>query len=247
MAGVSGNPHIYYVGAASGGVWKTVDGGLFWEPVFDDHPSHSIGALAVAASDPEIVWVGTGEPHIRSNVTIGDGVWKSTDGGSTWSNMGLGATGRISRVLIHPSNPNIVYVGALGHAHASQPERGVYRTMDGGETWEHVLFVDENTGASSVEMDPNNPRILYAGMWHVIINTWGRESGGPGSGLFVSRDAGDNWEKIDQESRGYRSMAISPTFEFDGTLFTGTGGAEFSRSSDRGQTWDDLIVEPVDK
>ncbi len=183
VAGIPGEPLIYYVGAASGGIWKTVDGGLFWEPIFDDYPTHAIGALAVSVSDPEVVWAGTGEPHIRSNVTIGDGVWKSTDAGATWTNMGLESTGRISRVLIHPTDPDVVYVGALGHAHGPQPERGVYRTMDGGATWEQVLFADENTGASSVEMDPHNPRILYAGMWTVTFNTWRRKSGGTGSGL----------------------------------------------------------------
>ena len=253
VAGIPGNSHIYYVGAASGGIWKTVDGGLFWEPVFDGYPSHAIGALAVSVSDAQIVWAGTGEPHIRSNVTIGDGVWKSTDGGETWRNMGLGATGRISRVLIHPTNPNIVYVGALGHAHAPQPERGVYRTMDGGDSWEHVLFVDENTGASSVEVDPNNPRILYAGMWHVIVNTWGRESGGPGSGLYVSRDAGDTWNKLEGNGLPLRTIGkvdvcVTPADSNriyalietgDGVPLNGeeTDNGELWRSDDGAKTW----------
>ncbi|MFV1989097.1 MAG: sialidase, partial [Gemmatimonadota bacterium] len=159
VTGVYGNPLVYYAGAASGGLWKTEDGGIRWRPVFDDQDVHSIGALAVATSDPNIVWAGTGEPHIRSNVTIGNGVYKSTDGGDNWEHMGLDATGRISRIVVNPQNPDIVYVAALGNTHAPQQERGIYRTTDGGETWEQVLFVDENTGASSVIMDPNNPRI----------------------------------------------------------------------------------------
>ena len=196
VAGVVGNPLVYYAGAASGGLWKTEDGGINWRAVFDDQDSHSVGALAVSTSDPEIVWAGTGEPHIRSNVTVGDGVYKSTDGGEHWEHMGLDATGRVSRIVIHPRNPDIVYVAALGHAHAPQEERGIYRTLDGGDTWEHVLFVDEDTGASSLIIDPNNPSVLFAGMWTVLVNTWGRESGGPGSGIFMSRDGGDTWTKL---------------------------------------------------
>jgi photosystem II stability/assembly factor-like uncharacterized protein len=197
VSGVVGDPLTYYAGAASGGLWKTEDGGITWRPLFDDQDVHSVGALAVSMSDPKIVWAGTGEPHIRSNVTIGDGVYRSMDGGETWEHMGLDEIGRVSRIVIHPTNPDIVYVGALGHAHGPQPERGVFRTMDGGETWEHVLFVNEDTGASSVIMDPNNPRKLFAGMWTVVFNTWGRESGGPGSGIYMSTDAGDTWTKLE--------------------------------------------------
>jgi len=197
VAGVAGDPLTYYVGAAAGGIWKTEDGGTIWRPIFDHQDVHAVGALAVAPSDPQIVWAGTGEPHIRSNVTVGDGVYRSTDGGRSWEHMGLDATGRISRVVIHPTNPDIVYVAALGHTHAPQRERGIYRTTDGGRTWTHVLFVDENTGASSLVMDPNNPRILFAGMWQVQFNTWGRESGGPGSGIFMSRDGGDTWTRLE--------------------------------------------------
>ena len=169
------DPMTYYAGAASGGIWKTTDGGEYWEPVFDDQTDHSVGAMAVAPSDPAIVWAGTGEPHVRSNVSLGTGVYKSTDAGATWRHMGLGDGGptRMSRIVIHPQDPDIVYVGALGHAHGPQQARGVFRTMDGGESWEHVLFVDENTGASSIEMDPSNPRKLFAGMWTVEVHTWG--------------------------------------------------------------------------
>ena len=155
VSGVSGDPLVYYAGAAAGGLWKTEDGGNFWRPVFDGEDTHSIGALAVSTLDNQVVWAGTGEPHIRSNVTVGDGVYKSTDGGETWSHMGLEETGRISRIVIDPRDPSKVFVAALGHGHSTQQERGIYKTEDGGETWDHVLFVDENTGASSLIMDPN--------------------------------------------------------------------------------------------
>jgi len=148
VAGVPGDPLTYYAGAAAGGLWKTTDGGIFWEPIFDDQDVGASGALAVAPTDPSIVWYGTGEPFLRSNVSIGDGIYKSTDSGKTWRNVGLtGVATRTSRIVIHPYDPDIVYVAALGHAHGPQAERGIYRTTDGGQTWEHVLFVDENTGA----------------------------------------------------------------------------------------------------
>ncbi len=196
VAGVPGDPLTYYAGAATGGVWKSVDGGEYWEPIFDTQPDHAIGALAVAPSDPQVVWAGTGEPHIRSNVSIGSAIYKSTDGGQNWRRMGMEWPSRTAGIVIHPTNPDIVYVAALGHAHGPQRERGIFRTVDGGRTWQHVLFVDENTGASSVVMDPNNPRILFAGMWQIVVNTWGRESGGPGSGLYMSRDGGDTWTRL---------------------------------------------------
>ena len=197
VAGIPGNPDIYYAGAATGGIWKTEDGGIKWRPVFDDQDVHAIGALAVSESDPNIVWAGTGETFIRANVSIGIGVFKSTDAGETWRHMGLGATARIGRIIIHPTNPDVVYAASLGHAYTPQPERGVYRTTDGGETWEQILFVDEDTGASDMVMDPNNPRILYAGMWHLELKTWTRVSGGPGSGLYMTRDGGDTWTRLE--------------------------------------------------
>jgi photosystem II stability/assembly factor-like uncharacterized protein len=211
VTGVIGDRLTYYAGAASGGIWKSVDGGEYWEPIFDDQTDHSVGALAVAPSDAKIVWAGTGEPHIRSNVSLGTGVYKSTDGGDTWRHMGLGDEGptRTSRIVIHPTNPDIVYVGALGHAHGPQQSRGVFRTEDGGETWEHVLFVDENTGASSVEMDPHNPRKLFAGMWTVEVHTWGRESGGEDGGIYMSLDAGDSWTKL--EGNGLPTLPVGKT------------------------------------
>ena len=253
VAGIAGDPLTYYVGAATGGIWKTEDGGLFWEPIFDDQPDHAIGALAVAPSDPQIVWAGTGEPHIRSNVSVGTGVYKSTDGGRAWQHMSMGSPTRTAAIVIHPSDPNIVYIAALGHAHGAQDERGIFRTMDGGDSWEHVLFVDRDTGASSLIMDPNNPRILFAGTWQVVVNTWGRESGGPGSGLFMSRDGGDTWTRL--EGNGLPTLPVgkidvcmtpADSNRIYALIETGDGppwhgqeteSGEVWRSDDGGQSW----------
>ena len=195
--GIPGDPLTYYAGAASGGVWRSRDGGVRWEPVFDDMPVQSVGAMAISVSDPNVIWVGTGEAHIRSNVSRGNGLYRSTDGGDSWTHMGLEATGRIGRIRIHPTDPNTVYVAALGHLYGPQEERGVYRTTDGGETWERVLFIDENTGVYDLVMDPGNPRILFASGWTMLIRTWGRWSGGPGGGIYRSADGGDSWERLE--------------------------------------------------
>ncbi|MFP5354812.1 MAG: WD40/YVTN/BNR-like repeat-containing protein [Gemmatimonadota bacterium] len=196
VAGVMGDRTTYYAGAASGGIWKTTDAGATWRPIFDGEPVSSIGALATAPSDPNVVWAGTGEPFLRSNISVGWGVYKSTDAGKTWAKMGLDDTGRISRIIVHPTNPDVVFIAALGHAYGPQPDRGIFRTTDGGKTWEKVLFVNDSTGASDLVMDATNPRILYAGMWQVLINTWGRYSGGAGSGIWTSRDGGTTWKRL---------------------------------------------------
>lgn len=244
VAGVPGDDRVYYVGAATGGIWKTDDAGLSWRPVFDDQPVHAIGALAVAPSDPNVVWAGTGETFIRSNVSIGNGVWKSTDAGERWTHMGLEGTGRIGRIIVHPTNPDIVYATALGHAYAPQPERGIYRTTDGGATWERILFVDEHTGASDLVMDPNNPRILFAGMWQLELKTWTRESGGPGSGLFVTRDGGDTWTRL--EGHGLPRLpvgkvAICMTPEDSTRVYamieTGDGVPWHGQDTESGELW----------
>jgi photosystem II stability/assembly factor-like uncharacterized protein len=196
IAGVPGDPLIVYAGSASGGIFKTTDGGINWESIFDDQPSHSIGDIAVAPSDPSIVWAGTGESCIRSNISVGDGIYRSADAGRTWARMGLERTGRIGKVVIDPHNPDVVVACALGHAYGPQQERGVFRTTDGGKTWERTLFADENTGCSDLEVDPRNPRKFFAGMWTLDIKTWGRESGGQGSGLYTSNDGGATWQKL---------------------------------------------------
>ena len=197
VAGIPGNPNVYYVGAASGGIFKSTDGGIHWDPIFDEQPVSSIGSLAVAASDANIVWAGTGESFIRSHISVGNGIYKSLDAGKTWKLMGLEKTGRIGNVVIDPHNPDVVLACALGHSYGPQPDRGVFRTTDGGKNWEKVLFVDENTGCSDMGMDPNNPRTLFAGMWQLEIHTYGRKSGGPGSGLFKSTDEGATWKRLE--------------------------------------------------
>jgi hypothetical protein len=193
VAGVPGDPYVYYVGAASGGIFKTTDGGTTWASIFDGQDVSSIGSLAIAPSDPNVVWAGTGESFIRSNISLGNGIYRSTDAGKTWARRGLEKTGRIGRVVVDPRNPDVVLACALGHAYGPQAERGVFLTTDGGQTWQKTLFVDENTGCSDLALDPSNPRILYAGMWTLEIHTWGRFSGGAGSGLFQSKDGGVTW------------------------------------------------------
>lgn len=251
--GVPGNDLVYYAGAASGGIWKTEDGGLNWKPIFDDKPVHAIGALAVAPSDDQVIYAGTGEPFIRSNVSIGNGVWKSTDAGETWTHVGLDNTGRISRIVIDPKDPNVVYVGALGHAYAPQKERGVHKTTDGGKTWKHVLFVDENTGTSDIVMDPSNSRILFAGMWQLSLRTWNRTSGGPGSGIHMSKDGGETWIRLKgnglpEQPVGKIALSMTPANpdRVYALIETGDGvesisgtpeSGELWRSDDKGKTW----------
>ena len=244
IVGVPGQPYIYYAGSASGGIFKTIDGGIHWEPIFDSQPVSSIGSLAVAPSDPGIVWAGTGEAWIRSHISVGQGIYKSTDAGRTWKLMGLEKTGRIGHIAIDPKNPDIVLACAVGHAYGPQPERGVFRTTDGGAHWERVLFVDENCGCSDMVMDPNNARTLFAGMWPFEIHTWGRESGGPGSGLYVSRDEGATWRKITghglpTRTTGKWALAIarSNSNRIYALIETGDGVPYKGQETDRGKLW----------
>jgi photosystem II stability/assembly factor-like uncharacterized protein len=244
VVGLPDQPNIYYVGAASGGIWKTIDGGVHWEPIFDAQPVSSIGALAIAPSNPNIVWAGTGEPWIRSHISVGQGIYKSVDAGKTWTLMGLEKTGRISRIVIDPKNPDVVLVGALGHAYGPQPERGVFRTTDGGKTWERVLFTDENSGCAHVEMDPNNSQVVFAGMWPLEIHTWGRASGGPGSGLFKSTDGGVTWKRLSGNGLPTRTtgkvvLAIAPgnSRRVYALIETGDGVPVNGKETDRGKLW----------
>ena len=204
VVAVAGHPtedDVFYFGAVAGGIWKTTDGGSYWENVSDGFlNTASIGALAISNSDPNIIYSGTGEACIRVDVTHGDGVYKSTDAGVNWSHIGLSDTRHISRVRIHPENPNLVYVAALGHAFGANKERGIFRSDDGGETWENILFVNDETGAADLCMDPNNPRILYAAMWEGKRSFWEMKSGGVKSGLYKSTDGGDTWQNITTKS-----------------------------------------------
>ena len=243
VVGVPGDNNINYAGAASGGLWKSADGGINWFPIFDDQPVSSVSALAIAPSDANVIWAGTGETFIRSNVSIGNGIYKSTDAGKTWTQMGLEKTGRIGRIVIDPSDPDIVFAAAMGHCYGPQPDRGVYRSKDGGKAWKKVLFVDENTGCSDIAMDPNNPRILFAGMWQVEIKTWGRWSGGPGSGVFISKDGGDTWKRIEGHGLpacplGKIAVAVaqSNSNRVYALIETGARGSLW-RSDDGGENW----------
>ncbi|HEY4109462.1 WD40/YVTN/BNR-like repeat-containing protein [Puia sp.] len=212
VAGVPGDRNVAYVGAASGGIFKTEDAGITWRPIFDSTDNSSVGALAIAPSDPKQVWAGTGETFlIRPAEAMGNGVYKSTNAGKTWTNMGLAATGRISRVIVDPNDPNIVYVAALGNTHAPQQERGVYKTTDGGKTWERVFFVNEFTGCSDLSIDPQHPNTLYAAMWQITFNTWQLNSGGPGSGIFKSTDGGKTWARLSNGLPGGADHPVGKT------------------------------------
>ena len=199
VVGVPGNPAIYYVGGAAGGVWKTSDGGLDWNPVFEHEATGSIGAIALAPSNPNYVWVGTGEANIRNDVMDGAGVYFSPDAGKTWQQMGLKDVGQISRVIVSPEDPNTVFVAALGHTWAPNPDRGVYKTVDGGKTWKKVLFVSNQTGVAELAMAPGNPKVLFAAMWQAVRHPWELVDGGPESGIWRSTDGGDTWKKLTKD------------------------------------------------
>ena len=197
---VAADPKIIYVGAAAGGVWKSANGGLTWVPVFDGQPVASVGAVAIWQKNPEIVWVGTGEAAPRNSVSVGRGVYLTLDGGKTWKLMGLEKTEKISDILIHPDNPDVVYVGALGATWGDSAERGVFKTLDGGKTWKKVLYVNEKTGAADMAMDPSNPNKILVAMWEHRRWPWFFNSGGPGSGLYITSDGGEKWDRLTEKN-----------------------------------------------
>ncbi len=193
--GVPGDPLVWYTATAGGGVWKSIDGGLDWKPIFDDQTLSSVGSIAVATSEPNTVYIGTGEGNIRGNVAAGDGIYKSVDGGKNWKHVWK-QEGQIGQLIVHPTNAAIAYAAVLGKVFGPNPERGVYRTTDGGKSWKQVLAVNADTGAADVCFDPSNPNVLFAAMWQTRRKPWVYISGGPGSGLYVSRDAGDTWKRL---------------------------------------------------
>jgi photosystem II stability/assembly factor-like uncharacterized protein len=254
VVAVAGHPSeamTFYFGACAGGVWKTTDGGTYWENVSDGFfETAAVGALAVSPSDPNVVYAGTGEACIRGNVSHGNGVYRSTDGGRTWANRGLGDTRHIGRVRVHPADPDLVYVAALGHAWGPNRQRGVFRSRDGGATWDQVLFGSERTGAIDLSMDPHNPRFLYAALWQAHRTPWSMSSGGPESSLWQSTDGGDTWRDITRNPGlprgvlGRIGVVVSPA---DGrrlyAVIEADDGALF-RSDDGGATWQRASEEP---
>jgi photosystem II stability/assembly factor-like uncharacterized protein len=244
VTGVPGEPLVYYFGGTGGGVWKTTDGGASWTPTTDGQVgTGSVGAVAVAPSDPNVVYAGMGEACVRGNVSHGDGVYRSTDAGRTWTHAGLRETEQIGRIRVDPREPDRVYVAALGHTFGPNRERGVFRSKDGGATWQHVLFVDENTGAVDLALDPANPRVLYAGLWQVRRSPWGFDSGGPGSGLWKSTDGGDTWRRLAGDGLpakgvwGRVGVAVSPARrDRVWAVIEAEDGGVF-RSDDAGKTW----------
>ena len=245
VVGEPGNPLVAYVGAASGGIWKTEDGGVHWRAVFDSQPAQAIGALAIAASAHNVLWAGTGETFfIRSMTALGNGVYRSTDGGRSWQHMGLDSTGRIARIVIHPANPDVVLICALGRAYGPSQQRGVYRTADGGKTWTRVLFVDPNTGCSDLAIDPGDPNTLFAGTWQFEVKTWHLQSGGPGSGLWASRDGGLTWKRLvgrglpdAKHALGKVAVAVAPSNPNTVYALLEDQDPTLYRSDDRGTSW----------
>ena len=241
VVGVPGDRNVYYVGAAAGGVWKTTDGGDSWEAVFKDQPTSSIGAVALAPSNPNVVWVGTGEGNPRNDVVDGGGVFMSPDAGKSWRFMGLGDVGQVTRIVIDPADPDVVFVAALGHVWAPNPERGVFRSADGGKTWQKVLFVNDTTGATDLIMVPGNPRMLFAGMWQFVRYPWELVSGGPGSAIYRSKDGGLTWERLSEglppSPLGRIAVAAGPTNPSHVYALVETKQGMLWDSKDQGDHW----------
>jgi len=240
-SGVAGDPNTYYFGSTGGGVWKSTDGAMTWAPIFDKEAVSAIGSLAVAPSDPNVLYVGTGEACIRGNISHGDGIYKTVDGGKTWKNVGLRDSRAIGKVIVDPKNADVVYVAALGHPFGPNTERGIFRTIDGGKTWEKVLYKDENTGGIDVAFDPRNSHILYASLWEARRSPWGMSSGGPSSGLYRSNDSGSTWKRLEEHGLpkgpyGKIGIAVAANSDRVYALIEAPDGGLY-RSDDSGETW----------
>src|SRR5438093_6450222 len=247
-AGHASQPYTFYIGMVNGGVWKTTNAGRTWTPIFDDQPTGSIGWIAVAPSDPNIIYVGSGEGLQRPDLAIGDGMYRSTDAGRTWTHLGLRDTQQIARVEVDPKNPNRLFVAALGHPYGPNEERGIFRSTDGGQTFQKVLYRDENTGAADLAFDPTNPQTIYAVLWAARVAPWEVRSGGSiyiaGSGLYKSTDGGDTWKPLTKglpgASEGLGRIGIAAAPSDAKRIYVSaeaTKGAGVYRSDDAGETW----------
>jgi photosystem II stability/assembly factor-like uncharacterized protein len=248
--GIEGNPLIYYFGAVAGGVWKTTNGGASWTPITDRQGIFSIGAITVDPSSPDILYVGTGEPCLRNDISEGDGVYKSTDGGRNWTNIGLRDSRHIANILVDPQDPKTVLVAAMGHAFGPNEERGVFRSRDSGQTWQKILYVDDKTGATNLVMDPHNPKVLFAAMYQVRRTAYSMISGGPGSGLYKSTDGGDTWQHIEGHGLpggilGRIGVAVSGADSNRVYAMIEAQENALYRSDDGGQNWQMVNNEPI--
>ncbi len=247
VTGVAQKPDTFYFGSVVGGVWKTDNAGASWTPIFDKEPIASVGAIAVAPSDPNVIYVGTGESALREDISFGDGVYRSTDAGKTWQHMGLADTRHIGKIIVDPKDPNIVLVAAVGHAYGPNAERGVFRSTDGGKTWKKVLYRDDKTGAIDLSFDPDNPRIVYAATWQVQRSPWHLESGGPGSGIYKSTDEGETWKRLSGHGLpegvwGRLGISAAGGDRVYAVIDANKGG--LYRSDDGGKSWDRVSDDP---
>ena len=244
VVGLPGTPNVYYAGTGGGGVFKTIDGGLSWKAIFEQESTASIGAIAVAPSNPNLVWVGTGEAKIRNDLVDGRGVYLSSDAGHSWKFMGLGEVGQIARVIVDPGNPDVVFVGAAGHAWGPNANRGVFRTTDGGKTWKKVLFVNDTTGVADMAMQPGNAKVLFAGMWEFRRYPWTLVDGGAGSGIYRSTDGGETWKKLTkglpEGPLGRVGLAIAPSNPNHIYALIAAKRGMLWQSTDLGDTWTEV-------
>jgi photosystem II stability/assembly factor-like uncharacterized protein len=252
LDGVPSQPHTFYIGVVNGGVWKTTDAGRTWVPIFDEQPTGSIGSLAVALSDPSVIYVGTGESQQRPDLATGDGIYKSTDAGRTWTHLGLRDSQQIGQIAVDPKDANRVFVAALGHPYGPNTERGIFRSTDGGKSFERVLYMDENTGGADVTIDPSNPNTVYASLWQARQGPW--ENGdfrGPGSGLFKSTDGGTTWRQLggglptwEADRLGRIGIGIAPSRTSRLFAVVEARNPGIFRSDDAGETWTRVNSDP---